>query len=155
MVPADQPACPLCHKNHYNCHATRELFTFCKILDQLIKHNETQNCLLLIQKSTLRHQPMVQFRKARVLFQRMLSDSQPLTKNKLMFLVGVLLPLTTYPAHYGERLLPYLVSLLPSPAIRLHPDECRDILFLIDIPRLDQYAILRKKLMDQLFLSEN
>jgi hypothetical protein len=154
-IAAHLSTCYKCHKDHHNCHTTVELLSFCAQLDQLIRLDKNQEALQIIHCSVFRDQPMVQFRKTILLLRTSISSPLPLNKKQLITLFGSCLQVTLDVPSYWDQLVPYLVSVLPSPALRLYPEECSDILMLTNIPRLDQYAILRKKLMDQLLMGSN
>lgn len=149
------PECPFCYKDHYNCHTTLELLSFCAHLDLLIRLEKQQEALRIIHHSAFRDQPMVQFRKAILLLRSSISSTLPVNKKQIVTLFGSCMRATTDAPSYWDRFVPYLVSLLPSPLLKLYPEECSDMLMLSNIPRLDQYAVLRKKLMDQLQVGAN
>lgn len=152
---AHLPICPYCCKEHHNCHTTIELLSFCAHLDQLIQLERHQEALRIIRHSAFHDQPMVQFRKTILLLRNSISSSLPIEKQHIVTLFGSCIQVTVHAPSYWDRFVPYLVSLLPSPALHLYPEECSDILMLSNIPRLDLYAVLRKKLIDQLLLGSN
>jgi hypothetical protein len=155
VIKAMTPVCPSCQKDYHNCQTTRELFSFCNRLDKLLDTGSIKEGLSEIQQSGFRQEPMVQYRKARFLLKDAVDATQPFRRQQLISVLAICLPIAEVTHDCWTSIVPYLASLLPSPSLRIQFEECLDILQLTQIPRLDQYAILRKKLIDQVKLMEN